>query len=114
MVPTELLDKLSARAYGPRRIWRSVRELVRLERTKAGGSMTQAVEPREQQLNARAAWLTALQQFRGADWARPDDDRYWSTSLDTAPLEHLRQLQGEKLQLAVQYVYACIPFSRPT
>ena len=74
--------------------------------------MTQALESREQQLDARAAWLAALERWRGPDWARPDHERYWATRLDTAPLEHLRELQGEKLRLAVEYAYTCIPFYR--
>ena len=57
-------------------------------------------------------WLAALERFRGPDWDRPDNDRCWTTRLDTAPLEQLRELQSEKLRLVVQYVYVCIPFYR--
>jgi phenylacetate-CoA ligase len=74
--------------------------------------MAQTLESREQHLDARTAWLAALERFRGPDWARPDDDRYWAARLDTAPLAQLRELQSEKLRLAVDYAYACIPFYR--
>ena len=76
------------------------------------GHMIQRVESLEHQLDARAAWLAARERFRGPDWARPDNDRYWATRLDTAPLAELHQLQSEKLRLAVEYTYACIPFYR--
>src|SRR5215469_13280599 len=74
--------------------------------------MAQTLESRDQQVEARTAWVVALERFRGANWARPDNDRYWSTRLDTAPLEQLRELQGEKLRLAVAYACVCIPFYR--
>jgi len=74
--------------------------------------MTQTLVAQEQQLQARSAWVAALERFRGPGWARPDSAGYWSTNLDTAPLEDLRRLQGEKLRLLVQYAYTCIPFYR--
>ena len=66
----------------------------------------------EQQAAARAAWLAALEGYRPPDWGRPDSDRYWSTELDTASLDQLRDLQGKKLVQVVAYAYACIPFYR--
>jgi phenylacetate-CoA ligase len=74
--------------------------------------MTRTLESRQQQQDARAAWLAALEGFRGPDWDRPDNDQYWSTRLDTAPFEQLRGIQAEKLRLAVEYAYTCIPFYR--
>jgi phenylacetate-CoA ligase len=65
-----------------------------------------------QQSAARAAWLAALERYRPQAWSRPDSERYWSTTLDTASLDQLRDLQGEKLVQVAAYAYACIPFYR--
>lgn len=62
--------------------------------------------------DARAEWLALLERHRGPAWDRPDSERYWSTPLDTAPLERLREVQSEKLRSVVRYAYACIPFYR--
>jgi phenylacetate-CoA ligase len=61
---------------------------------------------------ARANWLALLERHRGQDWDKPDSSDYWSTKLDTAPREQLREIQSEKLVAAVEYAYACIPFYR--
>ncbi|MBV8719913.1 MAG: AMP-binding protein, partial [Chloroflexi bacterium] len=74
--------------------------------------MTQTFLVEERRQHARTVWLAALERFRGPTWARPDGERYWSNQLDTAPLDHLHELQDEKLRLAVQYAYTCVPFYR--
>jgi phenylacetate-CoA ligase len=75
--------------------------------------MTQKLEASQDEQNAvRSKWVAALDRFRGEHWDRPDSQRFWSTGLDAAPLERLRELQGEKLRLAVEFAYTCIPFYR--
>jgi phenylacetate-CoA ligase len=59
----------------------------------------------------RADWLATLQRYR-RDFEEPASEAYWSPSLDTASSEELREIQREKLRVAVRYAYACIPFYR--
>jgi phenylacetate-CoA ligase len=61
---------------------------------------------------ARTEWLALLERRRGDAWQRPDSEDYWSRELDTAPVDRLRDMQSEKLRVAVRYAYACIPLYR--
>jgi phenylacetate-CoA ligase len=74
--------------------------------------MTRLVVHDELAERARSAWLRLLEQSRGDGWDRPESEGYWSVSLDTAPLERLREIESEKLRAAVAYCYHCIPFYR--
>jgi phenylacetate-CoA ligase len=77
--------------------------------------VTQAQAPTGHEIDAdqaRAEWLALLQHTRGNNWQRPDSDLYWSHELDTVPVDRLRQLQSEKLRVAVRYAYAWIPLYR--
>jgi len=59
----------------------------------------------------RNKWLAVLDQYcLNAD--RPDSNRYWSTRLDTASTDELREIQNEKLRVSAQYCYLHIPFYR--
>ena len=59
----------------------------------------------------RAEWLAMMQKYRFSP-ERPDNERFWCTRLDTVSREELREIQGEKLRVAVHYAYECIPFYR--
>jgi phenylacetate-CoA ligase len=59
----------------------------------------------------RTQWLATLEHYR-RNPERPASEAYWSPSLDTASSDELREMQGEKLRVAVHYAYACIPFYR--
>jgi len=60
----------------------------------------------------RADWLALVDRHRGHDWERPDSAEFWATPLETASVEQLREMQGQRLAAAVQYAYACIPLYR--
>lgn len=59
----------------------------------------------------RRQWVETLERYR-RNAERPDNDRYWSTALDTASADELRAIQSAKLRVAVRYVYEHIPFYR--
>ena len=61
--------------------------------------------------DVREEWLETIERYRLAP-DRPDDDDFWSRRLDTASPEELRDIQSDKLAVAVRYAYACIPFYR--
>lgn len=52
----------------------------------------------------RRQWVETLERYR-RNAERPDNDRYWSTALDTASADELRAIQSAKLRMAVRYVY---------
>ena len=59
----------------------------------------------------RTEWIAMMQKYRlSPDW--PDNEQFWCERLDTASQEELREVQSEKLRVAVRYVYECIPFYR--
>src|SRR5436190_22455466 len=60
---------------------------------------------------SRERWLATLDRYRRSPTA-PDDDSYWSRSLDTASRDELRGIQDEKLAAAVHFAYDAIPFYR--
>lgn len=53
-----------------------------------------------------------MPQCRSTGPEQPDCENFWCTRLDTAPQEELRDIQSEKLRVAVCYAYECIPFYR--
>ena len=59
----------------------------------------------------RAEWIAMMQKYRLSP-ERPDNEQFWSTRLDTASREELREIQSEKLRVAVRYAYEYIPFYR--
>ncbi len=59
----------------------------------------------------RTQWIDTMQRYR-LSTDQPDNEQFWCTQLDTAPQKELRAIQSEKLQVAVRYVYECIPFYR--
>ncbi len=59
----------------------------------------------------RAEWIAMMQKYRLSS-ERPDNEQFWCTRLDTASREELREMQSEKLRVAVRYAYECIPFYR--
>lgn len=61
---------------------------------------------------ARARWLELIDEHRGAGWQAPDSPIYWSSRLDTADPDHLREIQSKQLVAAVHYAYTCIPLYR--
>jgi len=50
----------------------------------------------------RAEWIAMMQKYRLSP-ERQDSERFWCTRLDTAPREELREIQSEKLRVAVRY-----------
>ena len=59
----------------------------------------------------RDEWIAMMQKYRLSP-ERPDNEHFWCARLDTVPREELREIQSEKLRVAVRYVYECIPFYR--
>ena len=59
----------------------------------------------------RDEWIAMMQKYRFSP-ERPDNERFWCTKLDTASRVELRDIQSEKLRLAVRYAYECILFYR--
>ncbi|MBV9278672.1 MAG: AMP-binding protein [Chloroflexi bacterium] len=61
--------------------------------------------------DVRQEWLQTIEKYR---WSpdRPDGEGFWATRLETASRDELQSIQGEKLRVAVRYVYQCIPLYR--
>jgi phenylacetate-CoA ligase len=59
----------------------------------------------------RTEWIAMMRKYRHSP-ERPDNEQFWCTRLDTASREELREIQSEKLRVAVRYAYECIPFYR--
>jgi hypothetical protein len=60
---------------------------------------------------ARDDWLALLRRSMHQPTA-PADDRYWAPALETCSRAELRAIQGEKLALAVRYLYEHSRFYR--
>lgn len=60
----------------------------------------------------REQWLNAVLKWKKNPDGPPDNDRYWSEELETAPREKLKEIQEEKLRVVVKYVYEYSPFYR--
>jgi len=50
----------------------------------------------------RDDWIAMMQKYRLSP-ERPDSEQFWCTRLDTASREELREMQSEKLRVAVRY-----------
>jgi len=61
--------------------------------------------------DVRAEWIDVLERHR-PNRERAEGERYWAPSLETATPERLREIQDEKLRVAVRYAYGSIPFYR--
>ncbi len=59
----------------------------------------------------RAAWLAMIQQYQLAP-QQPEGGQFWCSRLETISRDELRAIQSDKLRIAVQYAYECIPFYR--
>jgi phenylacetate-CoA ligase len=59
----------------------------------------------------RAEWIAMMKKYRLSS-ERPDGEQFWCTSLDTISRDVLREIQSEKLRVAVSYAYESIPFYR--
>ena len=57
----------------------------------------------------RDDWIAMMQKYRLSP-ERPDNEQFWCIRLDTASREEMREIQSEKLRVAVRYAYECIPF----
>jgi phenylacetate-CoA ligase len=61
--------------------------------------------------DVRRAWLSLLDSHV-CHRLEPANERFWCPEYDRIPRDRLRELQSEKLRLAVRYMYECSPMYR--